>query len=225
MEFSKEEQSVIEKLQALRVPNFDSHVLGELKARIFGELVFDSVPRRPLMPRFVFATAIAAVAVALMVGGVGFATLKSVPGEALYAFKPKAEEVVLMLVRDPAKEAELRARFAAERIRELTVIAERNGDASALKDALHRYEVDLSHVKRVATRVNDSAAIEAVAKNLQQNIESLLEAAKKQLAESGGRPTDLSQRFVDSAEVSIAVLSEVVERLATSSLDNPGELR
>lgn len=224
-QFSKQEQLLIEQLKRMHRADFDSHVLGDLKARIFSGVAFGEEPRRVFLPRLVLAPAFAAIAVMMFAVGAGFAGQKSMPGDALYPLKSKVEAARVALAPGSAKKAELQAQFSYERIRELKLISERTADPAELKDAIRRYESNLKEVKRAAKDVSDSAAIAAIAGSLQENVEALLAAAEKGLADSDDRMSGVSQRFVDSAQVSVAVLSEVVERLATSSseLDASGK--
>jgi hypothetical protein len=240
--FTPDEQFLISKLKLLKVqaPNFgarqmsdiDEHVRGELKVRIFREIAaFQPSPRILLRsPRFAFASIATTFLVVSMVTVVSFAK-QSLPNDALYPVKVALEDMQMFFVRDPIRKAALHAKFASERLKEAQAIAKANGDPQRLQTALSRYEASVGKVKeavsviekRPVARKEVEEEVGAIAKQLSDTAALLLKEAERQLAEdSHSGSAEVSKKFVEAAQTSVAVLSEVVERLEGEPVDkNP----
>lgn len=234
-DFSPLEQLLIAQLQRLKGGDGDAYVRGELKIRIMREIASrEAVPRQVFHPRFAFASALAALTV-LLGGAVSWASQHSLPDDALYLVKVAAEEVRMFFARDPAAKAMLQAEFARERIHEARMIAGAKADPALVGTTLARYEESVKKVRdsvaSIEKRPSGKAAesVNAVAEELSNTAVALLEEAQQQLAASSSASSpEVSQRFVEAAQTSIAVLSEVIERLEekpqTEPIDSPTPL-
>lgn len=226
-EFSPREQFLIEKLKSLKGGDIDAHVRGELKIRIMHEIASnEAMPRVIFHPRFAFASALAAFVV-LLTGAVSWASENSLPSDALYPMKVAAEDVRVLFARDPAAKAMLQAEFARERIHEARAIANANADPELVAATLGRYEESVKKVRDSVASIEKrpsgkaTQSVNAIAENLSETAVALLEEAQRQLGESSAASSpDISQKFVEAAQTSVAVLSEVVERLEEGEVDS-----
>jgi hypothetical protein len=226
-EFSPREQLLIEALKRLKGGDIDAHVRGELKIRIMREIASrEAAPGTAFYPRFAFASLIAAFAV-FLAGAASRVSKNSLPNDALYPVKVAAEEVRMIFARDPAQKAMLQAEFARERIHEARTIANARADPALVAATLGRYEESVKKVRDTVASIEKRPAgktaesVNAIAKNLSDTAVALLEEAQKQLAESPATSSpEVSQKFVEAAQTSVAVLSEVVERLEGGEVDS-----
>jgi hypothetical protein len=216
--FAPDEQLLISKLKLLKRGDFDEHVKGELKVRLMREIAAGESELRfsrniVILPRFAFRTALVGVLVLLVAGeAVYLAAKSSLPGDLLYPVKLAQEEAVLRLTRDPVKKTDLQAEFVSERAREARTIANSTTDSKAVEAALSRYKEEVRKVQQTASAVEREKAAAAVAK-LSATVTALLEEAENQLAKEkqASNSQDISQKFVEAAQVSVTVLSEFIE--------------
>lgn len=219
-EFSRDEQFLISKLQLLKKGDFGAHVKGDLKIRVMREIAARELelarvnaPALWALPRFVPALAITtALVVALL--PVLWLSRGSMPGDLLYPAKLAYENTVLFLTRDPARQANLKASFVAERVREARAVANVTRDPASIAAALGRYEENVRQMQKAAATAERKQTSEAVAQ-LSGAAAALLEEATHQLAKESELASSMaiSQQFVDAAGISIMVLSQFVEKI------------
>lgn len=215
-EFSRDEQSLISKLQLLKKGDFDVHVKGDLKIRVMREIALreaklmnDRSPAIFRLPRFAsFFAGMAALALVITPVTL-WAAQGSVPGDILYPVKIARENAALWLTRDPARQMDLKASLVTERVREARIVANVPQNQENITAALKRYEVNVQKVRAAAT-VAEREELNVMIAKLADATAALLEEAQKQLDQESRQDSalEISQKFVDAAGVSIVVLSE-----------------
>lgn len=221
MEFSPKEQFLIQELKRLKASDSgalsrqDAHVRGELKIRVMREIASceRENARQPIFvfrPRFAFASA--SVAIFVFVAGAALnLSQDSVPNDALYPVKIAIENARVFLARDPGERALLKTEFAGRRVEEARKLVGANSDPKLVANALERYE---ANVKVVRETTVSRASATAVAASLSETVEALLAEAEKQLVgDTTAVSPKMSQRFIEAAQVSVAVLSEMAEQI------------
>ncbi len=223
-EFSEDEKLLIEKLKTLKMGDIDAYVKGELKVRVMREIAIRETldKNRVFRPIPLFAYSFL-ILILISSASLALVSQNSLPNDKLYPVKVATEEVRLLLTFNPARKAALRVKFATERLQEVKLMAKEDATNNfRLEAALGRYEENVKKVgESVAVLKEKSnkkpAEVEEVAINLSNNIALLLEEAQKQLEQSQSTSSSLiSERFVEAAQISVAVLSEVVEHLDNS---------
>jgi len=75
------------------------------------------------------------------------------PDSPFYFFKNWGRSLRLLFTRDPLKQAELRERFASEKLIELKKLAEKTKDPKVLEKAKKNYENEMERIKQLAERI------------------------------------------------------------------------
>ena len=220
-EFSRDEELLISKLKLLHRADHGAHIKGDLKIRLMREiaareleLARANAPVVWALPRFVVPALAITTALVVALLPVLWLSRGSMPGDLLYPAKLAYENAALFLTRDPVRQANLKASFVAERVREARAVANVTRDPASIAAALGRYEENVRQMQKVAATAERKQTSEAVAQ-LSGAAAALLEEATHQLAKESELASSMaiSQQFVDAAGISIMVLSQFVEKI------------
>jgi hypothetical protein len=235
MEFTSQEKNIIERLKQLRALDCDSYVSGKLKIRVMNEII-------NFKPSFGFwaynfyaryAAAFGVVFILFMGATIVWASTFSLPNDKLYPVKVMVENAQILLENNPTKKAALEAKFAKERVQELQVLTKISSDPKVASETVDRYKERINRVRQNINAIaskpavgqsnkiseNNLKEVEEIIKNLSNTTLVLINEAEKQIAENSSATDtkELTQKFVEAAQESTAVLSEVVERLNEQS--------
>jgi len=82
---------------------------------------------------------------------------KLLPDSPFYFFKNWGREIQSVFTFDPVKKAELREKFANEKLIELKKVVEKTEDQTAIEKATKNYQDEVINMERVAARIKETA--------------------------------------------------------------------
>jgi hypothetical protein len=149
------------------------------------------------------------VALALVLGGTGFASAQSLPGDQLYPVKIAAEQARLGLVSDPAQRLQIKAVYDRERVDEVEALLTRDGS--------HPVEVDFAGFLSLPDPQGDWM-VSGIRLALPVELKSLADLQPGRYVDVHGAPLPGGRVQVESIHLRVEKVSGAVESVDDHAL-------